>query len=83
MTVNQRIKIILVSYNIDEKKIHSEIGMSSKMVKKYIDGESLPNYNFISWLFKKVPNLNPKWLSKCLEENGAMDVRMERLKCSD
>lgn len=62
MTINQRIKVLLVSQNVDEKKIHTEINMSSRMVKNYIDEDKVPNYNFLKWLFTQFKQLNPQWL---------------------
>lgn len=75
MTINQRIKVLLVSQNVDEKKIHIKIDMSNRMVKNYIDEDKVPNYIFLKWLFTEIKSLNPQWLF-----NGEEPMLIEKIK---
>ena len=62
VTINQRIKDHLDKENFDVKKIPEIIDMSWKMVKSYVEGDSIPSLKLISWLFKEFQYLNPQWL---------------------
>lgn len=85
MTINQRIKEILLREKFDKKFLPKLIGMTSKTINSYIEGDAVPSLRLIIWLFEQFPNLNVKWLffgqgSMFMSENGAAGGYEERIR---
>jgi len=62
--VNQRIKKLLEGKKFNKAYIEAHIGIGKDTLGNYQDAKySLPKpFNFMKWLFKEFPNLNPHWL---------------------
>jgi len=64
VSVNQRIKKILEGKKLNKEYIEEHIGIGKDTLSNYQDTKyNLPKpFNFMKWLFKEYPNLNPHWL---------------------
>ena len=62
--MNQRIKKLLEGKKFNKEYIEEHIGIGKDTFSNYQDIKyKLPKpFNFMKWLFKEYPNLNPHWL---------------------
>ncbi len=61
-TVNQRIKILIVSQKMKQKDFSEHLKISEKVMSNVINGKNPPNFGFIEAILRNFDRLNARWL---------------------
>lgn len=62
MPVNQRIKNLLDSLNINQGDFAQNIGVTPQGISKTIKGDSKPSFDMLESIMRVYPDLNANWL---------------------